>query len=58
MLFFDFSMIIVSILLWQEIMKKNDKAEKKIQKRTEFVIKAAAVLQYISCLICILVTQK
>lgn len=58
MLFFDFSMIIVSILVWQEIIKRNDKNDKKIQKRTEFVIKAAAVLQYINCLVCILATQK
>lgn len=58
MLFFEFSMIIVSILLWQEIIKKNDKNEKKIQKRTEFIVKASAVLQYLSCLVGILMTQK
>lgn len=58
MLFFEFAMIIVSILVWQELIKKNDKNDKKIQKRTEFFIKSYAVLQYINCLICILVTQK
>ena len=58
MLFFEFAMIIVGILVWQEIIKKNDKNDKKIQKRTEFVVKAAAVLQYINCLVCILATQK
>ena len=58
MLFFEFAMIIVSILLWQEIIKKNDKNEKKIQKRTEFIVKASAVLQYLSCLVGILMTQK
>lgn len=58
MLFFDFSMIIVSILVWQELTKKNDKYDKKIQKRTEFVIKSAAVLQYINSIVCILITQK
>lgn len=58
MLFFEFSMIIVSILVWQELIKKNDKSDKKIQKRTEFVIKSSAVLQYINCLVCILITQK
>lgn len=58
MLFFEFSMIIISIILWQEIVKKNDKNEKKIQKRTEFIIKAAGTLQYISCLVGILMTQK
>ena len=58
MLFFEFAMIIVSILLWQEIIKKNDKNEKKIQKRTEFIVKASAVLQYLSCLVGIFMTQK
>ena len=32
MLFFEFAMIIVSILVWQEIIKKTDKSEKKVQK--------------------------
>lgn len=58
MLFFEFAMIIVSILVWQEIVKKNDKNDKKIQRRVEFIIKSAAVLQYINCLVCILATQK
>ena len=58
MLFFEFAMIIVSILVWQEIIKKTDKNEKKIQKRVDFIIKSAAILQYINCLICILATQK
>lgn len=58
MLFFDFSMIIVSIIVWQELIKKNDKNDKKIQKRMEFIVKATAVLQYINCLVCILATQK
>ena len=58
MLFFEFAMIIVSILVWQEIIKKTDKNEKKIQKRVEFIIKLGAVLQYINCLVCILATQK
>ena len=58
MLFFEFAMIIVSILIWQEIIKKTDKNEKKIVKRTEFIIKTTAVMQYVNCLICILATQK
>lgn len=58
MLFFEFAMIIVSILVWQEIIKKTDKNEKKIQKRIDFIIKSAATLQYINCLICILATHK
>ena len=58
MLFFEFAMIIVSILVWQEIIKKTDKSEKKVQKRIEFIIKSGAAMQYINCLICILATQK
>ena len=58
MLFLDFAMIIVSYLVWQELIKKNDKNDKKIQKRVEFIIKASAVLQYANCLIAILMTQK
>lgn len=58
MIFFQFAMIIVSILIWQELIKKNDKLDKKIQKRTEFIIKSAGVLQYINVFICILMTQK
>lgn len=58
MIFFEFAMIIVSILIWQELIKKNDKSDKKIQKRTEFAVKATGVLQYINVLICILMTQK
>ena len=58
MIFFEFAMIIVSILIWQEIIKKTDKNEKKIVKRAEFIIKVTAVMQYVNCLICILATQK
>ena len=58
MIFFEFSMIIVSILIWQELIKKSDKNDKKIQKRTESIIKCAGVLQFINVLLCILLTQK
>ena len=58
MLILDFSMIIVGLLVWQELIKKSDKNDKKIQKRMEFVIKSGAILQYINCLVCILITQK
>ncbi len=58
MIFFDFSMIIVSILIWQELIKKNDKTDKKIQKRTECAIKTFGILQYLNVLLCILFTQK
>ena len=58
MIFFEFAMIIVCILIWQEFSKKSDKNDKKIQKRTEGIIKCAGVLQYINVLLCILLTQK
>lgn len=58
MIFFEFSMIIISILIWQELMKKTDKTDKKVQKRVGFVIKLAGILQYLNLLFCILLTQK
>lgn len=58
MIFFEFAMIIVSILIWQEFIKKTDKQEKKVQRRTEAIIKCAGVFQYINVLLCILFTQK
>ena len=58
MLFFDFAMIIVTFLVWQEFIKKNDKNDKKIQKRMEFTIKATAIVQYVNCILAILLTQK
>lgn len=57
-IFFEFSMIIVALLIWQEFTKKTDKNDKKILKRTEIIIKVAGILQYINVLMCILLTQK
>lgn len=56
--YFDIAMMIVTILIWQELIKKNDKNDKKIQGRTYAVIKVTAVLQYINVLVSILLTQK
>lgn len=58
MIFFEFSMIIVSILVWQELVKKNDKNDIKIQNKTSAIIKCAGILQYLNVLLCILLTQK
>ena len=58
MIFFEFSMIIVSILVWQEIIKKTDKNDIKIQNRTSALIKCAGILQYLNVLLCIFLTQK
>ncbi len=57
-IFFEFAMIIVILLIWQEFTKKTDKNDKKILKRTEIVIKTFGILQYLNILICILLTQK
>lgn len=58
MIFFEFSMIIVSLLIWQELLKKNDKLDKKVQNRVDVSIKAIGIFQYINVLLCILLTQK
>lgn len=58
MIFFEFAMIIDSILIWQEIMKKNDKNDIKVKKRTGTIIKCIGVIQYLNILLCILYTQK
>ena len=55
MIFFEFSMIIVSILIWQEFNKNKNE---KIKKVTGTLIKSLGILQYINSLICILFTQK
>ncbi len=57
-IFFEFSMIIVMLLIWQELIKGTEKNDKKIQKRTGAIIKFAGSLQYINVLLCILMTQK
>lgn len=58
MIFFEFAMIIDSILVWQELMKKTDKNDIKVQKRTGTIIKCIGVIQYLNVLLCILYTQK
>ena len=58
MIFFEFAMIIVSILIWQELIKKNDKTDKKILKRVGLTIKIAGIMQYINVCLCVMFTQK
>ncbi len=58
MIFFEFAMIIISILIWQELIKGTEKNDKKVQKRTGTLIKFVGSLQYINVLLCILMTQK
>lgn len=58
MIFFEFAMIIDSILIWQEFTKKNDKTDLKVQRRTSAIIKCIGAFQYFNILLCILYTQK
>lgn len=58
MIFFEFAMIIDSILIWQELIKKNDKSDIKVQKKTGAIIKCIGAIQYFNILLCILYTQK
>ena len=57
-IFFDFAMIICSILIWQELIKKQEKTDLKIQNRTLSLIKILGCMEYINVLFCILFTQK
>ena len=57
-LFLDFSMLITTLLIWQEFKKKTDKNEKKVQRRIYFTIKILAIFQYANALVGILLTQK
>ena len=51
-------MIIVMLLIWQELIKKTDKNDLKVQKLTRSIIEYTGVLQYINILLCVLLTQK
>ena len=57
MIFFEFAMLIVGILIWQEFIKKTDKIDKKAQRRLGAIIKGASVLQYANVLLCVLFTK-
>ena len=58
LIFFDFAMLIVALLIWQEFSKNPDKTEKKAQKRICTVVQLTAIFQYINVLLAILLTQK
>ena len=57
-IYFDFAMIIASLLVWLEFKKNTEKIDIKSINRTEKAIQLAGVFQYINVLICILLTQK
>lgn len=58
MIFFEFSMIIGALLIWQELIKKTDKNDLKIQGRVSASIKILGAMQYLNILFFILLTQK
>ena len=58
MIFFEFAMIIVAMLVWQELIKKTDKADIKVQNRLSITIKLLGAMQYFNMLFLILLTQK
>ena len=57
MIFFEFAMLIVGILIWQEFIKKTDKIDRKVQGRLGAIIKCASILQYANVLLCVLFTK-
>ena len=57
-IYFDFAMIIVSLLVWLEFKKNTEKIDIRSINRTEKAIQLAGVFQYINVLVCILLTQK
>ena len=58
LIFFEFAMIIASMLIWQEMIKKTDKNELKVQGKVSATIKILGVMQYLNILFFILLTQK
>lgn len=56
-LFFEFSLIIVSILIWQEFRKETDKTQVKTRENLAIFIGILAVLQYFHTLIYTLMSQ-
>ena len=57
MIFFEFAMISIAMITWQNIIKDN-KVDKKLINKAEIAIKFTAVVQYLNVLFCILFTQK
>ncbi len=57
MIFFEFAMISIAMLIYQEL-DKDTKVDKKIMNKVDLVIKFSAVVQYLNVLFCILFTQK
>ncbi len=56
-LFFEISLVIVSILIWQEFMKETDKAQEKTRANLATLISILAILQYFHTFIFTLMSQ-
>ena len=56
-LFFDFALIIISILIWKEFIKETDKSAVNARERLAIVICVLSVLQYVHTVIYALVSQ-
>ena len=57
LIFFEFAMLIVSLLICAEFLKLTDKYEIKIQKRLFIVIQILAIMQYLNGFFAILATK-
>lgn len=55
--FFEFAMLICTLLIYQEYCKKDDKTDKKIQNKLVWFAKVVGVLEYINVLLFIMITQ-
>jgi len=56
-LFFDFALIIICILIWQEFLKLTDKSQVKTRNRLQTCIVTLASLQYLHTLVYTLISQ-
>lgn len=56
-LFFEFALIIITLLIWQEFQKETDKSQVKARNRLATLIAVLAVLQYVHTLIYTWISQ-
>ena len=56
-IFFDFALIIISLLIWKEFIKENENVDVKFLNNLSTFIGILSVLQYLHTLIYVLVSQ-
>ncbi len=56
-LYFEFSLIIIGILIWKKYMNETDKVHLKVQDRMNFVFGTVAVMQYVHTFIYTIFSQ-